>query len=116
MAFGCWIQGGSVGTPPALGTYGNMAPGMARGPSFWELDSNISKTQKITERFSAEFRASFFNVFNHPTFAPDAIGATCVLNGCTAGQLTNTPAVAGSNTLLGNGGPRRLSLGVEIRF
>ena len=116
LAFGCWIQGGSVGTPPALGTYGNMAPGMARGPHFWELDTNVSKTQKITERFSAEFRASFFNVLNHPTFSPDAIGATCTLASCTAGQITNTPAVAGSNTLLGNGGPRRMALGVELRF
>jgi len=116
LAFGCWIQGGSVGTPPALNTFGDSAPGMARGPSFWELDSNITKTQKITERFSTEFRAEFYNIFNHPNFSPDAIGATCALGNCTAGQLTTIPPVASGNVLIGNGGPRRIALGVKIIF
>jgi hypothetical protein len=35
------------------------------GPGLWNLDIGIIKNTKITERFSLQFRAEFFNVFNH---------------------------------------------------
>ena len=62
------------------------------------MDFSITKTQKITERFSGEFRAEFYNVMNHPTFATDAIGATCTLASCTADDPSIRLAVAASAT------------------
>jgi len=42
------------------GGYGNF-----RGQAFWNVDLNIKKNLKITERIGAEFGALFTNVFNH---------------------------------------------------
>lgn len=36
-----------------------------RGPGQWNLDVGINKTTKITERFKLQYRAEFFNAFNH---------------------------------------------------
>ncbi len=36
-----------------------------RGPAGWDFDIGIYKTTKLTEKFSLQFRAEFFNAFNH---------------------------------------------------
>lgn len=36
-----------------------------RGPGVWNLDVGLYKTTRITERFSIQYRAEFFNAFNH---------------------------------------------------
>jgi hypothetical protein len=38
------------------------------GPGILNTDAGISKTTKITERYSVQARAEFFNVFNHAQF------------------------------------------------
>ncbi len=44
----------------------NMLPrNFFRGPGAWNLDVGVYKTTKITERFSLQYRAEFFNAFNH---------------------------------------------------
>jgi len=53
---------------PAAGFFGNAAPGSIRGPGFVNFDMAIYKDFKIRERHSVEFRAEFFNVFNHTNF------------------------------------------------
>jgi hypothetical protein len=57
----------------ALGTV-QTAPGDLRrntytGPGWWNLDSSVTKDTQIREGVSFEFRAEFFNIFNHATFA-----------------------------------------------
>jgi hypothetical protein len=112
QAFGCWVDGDSVLTPPALGTFGNSGKGRFTGLPFWGLDMSLAKRHQITERFSAEFRAEFFNVLNHPTFAD---GSTALQN---AGSFTveETPDVGASNPFIGSGGPRRVQFGAKISF
>src|SRR5262249_11351191 len=39
-----------------------------RGPGFWNTDMALLKNFKITERVQTQFRAEFFNVFNHVNF------------------------------------------------
>jgi hypothetical protein len=39
--------------------------GMFYGPGAWDLDMALSKTFALTERFSLEFRAEAFDIFNH---------------------------------------------------
>jgi len=36
-----------------------------RGPGVWNLDVGLYKTTRITERVSIQYRAEFFNAFNH---------------------------------------------------
>ena len=115
-ANGCWTQGGSAITPAPVGVFGSMTRGLFDGPSFWNLDTSLSKRQKITEGFSAEFRAEFFNVFNHPVFAQPATGVTCSTTTCNLGLTSNTPDVAATNPVLGSGGARRVQLGVKLIF
>ena len=50
---------------PPLGTFGNLAKGTLRGPGLFNTDLGVFKKFTITERFSLQCRAEFFNVFNH---------------------------------------------------
>jgi hypothetical protein len=117
QAFGCWAQGNSVMTPPALNTYGNAVKNPFRGAGYWNLDTSLSKTQKFTERVSAEFRAEIFNIFNHPNFGqPGTSLNSCTLSACTFGKTSTTPDVQAVNPILGSGGQRRVQFGVKIIF
>jgi len=46
-----------------------------RGPGWWDFDLGLSKNTRVTERFSLQIRAEFFNLFNH---------ANLYVNGTTA--------------------------------
>ena len=101
---------------PRLG-YGTAVKNPFRGPGYWNLDTSLAKTQKFTERVSAEFRAEIFNIFNHPNFAqPGTSLNSCTLSSCTFGKTTATPDVAAVNPVLGSGGQRRVQFGVKIIF
>ena len=63
---GCFVKGNSVMTPPANGTFGTMGRNIFRDSAFKNVDFSVFKDFKFKERFGAEFRAEFFNVFNHP--------------------------------------------------
>jgi hypothetical protein len=55
-----------------LGTFGNSARTLCCGPRISQSDISIEKKTRITERFNTEFRAEFFNAFNHTQFlTPD---------------------------------------------
>lgn len=53
---------------PALATYGTLPRNYLRGPGYINLDMAVSKTTAISERLKLEFRAEFFNIFNHANF------------------------------------------------
>jgi len=60
----------------AIGTaFGNSGTGIVDGPGQANLDIALAKAFQLNwprEKSSVEFRAEFFNVFNHPQFAnPD---------------------------------------------
>ncbi len=75
---------------PSLSTYGTLPRNFLRGPGRVNFDLAISKTTPLTrERLKMEFRAEFFNVFNHAEFGnPD----TNILDnqGGTFGQILTT--------------------------
>jgi hypothetical protein len=39
-----------------------------RRPSFWEVDMNIAKTTRLTDRVRFQFRIEAFNIFNSPMY------------------------------------------------
>ena len=46
------------------------------GPNFLNTDFSVTKNTKITERFNLQFRAEFFDIFNHPNFGDPVLTAT----------------------------------------
>jgi hypothetical protein len=49
----------------APGTLGNLGRDTARGPNFVDTDFAVLKSTKLVENVNLQFRAEFFNIFNH---------------------------------------------------
>jgi hypothetical protein len=68
---GLWLNTSNI-ADPALGTFGNMPHSLCCGPALSNTDIVIAKRTPITERFNTEFRAEFYNAWNHTEFTnPD---------------------------------------------
>ena len=52
-------------TNKVFGAFGNAGRNIIRGPGFQNWDLSLFKTFPFNERYSFEFRAEFFNVWNH---------------------------------------------------
>ena len=59
----------STGQPGDATGYGTAPRNCVIGPSQKNVDFTLGKTFRITEQQSLRFRADFFNLFNHPSFA-----------------------------------------------
>jgi len=86
--------------PPALGTFGNCPrnPIVAPGLNAWDI--SVQRTFKFTERLSFQFRASFFNAFNHPNFAEPSPDLSTT--------ITATADDGSFDSHFGVGGPRNI--------
>jgi len=62
-----WVNPAAFSVEP-LGTYGDAGHYMLRTPSYFDVDSAISRTFKATERVNVDLRVEAFNVTNHPNF------------------------------------------------
>lgn len=61
---------GATGTTvgnPFFGTFASSAIGrnFFRGPGFWNIDAGLHKRFRIVEDVDMQFRAEFYNIFNH---------------------------------------------------
>ena len=119
---GCYVKGNSVLVPPALGTIGNSGRNVFRASSFRNWDLSVLKDWKFKERLTAQFRAEFFNVLNHPNFTNPFGPAGAGFNDASAGVGGNfgcgclTPDQAAPNPVLGTGGNRSVQLGLKLIF
>ncbi len=83
-----------------LGTIGSEPRGYCHGPNTRNVDMQLAKNWKITERYNLKFSMDFFNIFNRANFVGsnlEGIGFTgnnLVCNGaaCNAGNRTVTGA------------------------
>ena len=119
--WGCYVMGKSMMLPPAVGSFGTMGRNTFRDFGFRNTDFSAMKNFRFGERLNMQFRAEFFNLFNHPNFAnpfggqngwghndpsvPGAFGCSCA-----------TPDVAASNPVIGSGGSRAVQLGLKFTF
>ena len=74
----------------------------------------MAKIWRVKERYSAEFRAEFFNLFNRADFPVPAVTDP---NSGVSGQFgcsCSTPDL--SNPVLGSGGPRHIQFGLKLTF
>ncbi|MBS1787912.1 MAG: TonB-dependent receptor [Acidobacteria bacterium] len=53
---------------PDPGKFGNFPINSIIGPSFWQADFSVSKRTKMYESAEVEFKATFYNAFNHANF------------------------------------------------
>lgn len=104
-----WGQNtGFFGIPPtapgsSLVTPGDLGRNTFVGPAWWSFDTSLIKDTQITERTSVQFRAEFFNVMNHTTFATPNGG----LGSTNFGLSTSTAA---------NPGERQIQLGLRVTY
>jgi Carboxypeptidase regulatory-like domain len=55
--------------PNAIGTFGNVGEDSLYGPGYWEWDTALLRNFIPREGYRLEFRASFYNILNHPDFS-----------------------------------------------
>src|SRR5271156_3443135 len=80
----------------ALGTEGDSRRRFFHGPGINQWDFALLKDTKITERFDLQFRAEFFNIFNHTQF----LTPSGLLGSASFGQVPGTlPARIGQLSL-----------------
>ena len=53
---------------PAPGQLGTLGKGSVRGKPITNIDFSMAKNWRFKERYGFQFRAEFFNVFNHANF------------------------------------------------
>jgi hypothetical protein len=107
----CYIKGQGILTPPAFGTVGN-AGSIFVGQSYKNVDFSVSKLWKFKERYTAQFRTEFFNLFNRSDFATPSGNPTQGF--AKFGTATATPD--SNNSVLGSGGPRHIQFGLKLTF
>ena len=64
--------------------FGNSGVGIVRGPGMVNLDFNLAKTFRITEKHLLQFRTEFFNTFNHPNFGVPGVNLDASFGQITA--------------------------------
>jgi len=77
---GCTPPATRCNNPAIFGTFGNIGKNVLRLPRTANWDVQIAKNISISERWRVQLRAEYFNVLNHPTFAPESI-STGAVNG-----------------------------------
>jgi hypothetical protein len=97
--------------PAAPGTFGNAGRNTIVSPGNNLADFSVLKSTAINERMRLQFRAEFFNIFNHPNFSLPNV----TVNSGGFGTITSTPDVANGNPL-GDGGPRQAQLALKLVF
>ncbi|HWB83838.1 MAG TPA: TonB-dependent receptor [Bryobacteraceae bacterium] len=91
-------------TPGALLHEGNSGYNILRGPKGFSLDSGISKTFPLTERYQLDFRGEVFNLLNHPNYGLPGSGIAAAGNAGNA-QITTVFSVQ-----------RVMQFAVKLRF
>jgi hypothetical protein len=74
--------------------YGNSGVGIALGPGQFNWDITLMKNTQITERVKVQFRADFYNAFNHAQFADPGgggFGSVGFQNVTTTQVMVNSP-------------------------
>jgi outer membrane receptor protein involved in Fe transport len=75
------------------GTVGNVSKNFLRLPNTWDMDMSASKYFNITERWKLQFRVEYFNIFNHPNFAPEST---------SSGTVNGTDQISAFDKINGN--------------
>jgi hypothetical protein len=101
-----------------FGTFGNIGKNALRLPRTVNWDMQLSKYFSITERWKLQLRAEYFNIFNHPNFAPEST-STGAVNGTdqiSAFDKLNNNSAFGTFRAGQAGDPRVAQFAAKISF
>lgn len=92
----CWYNQAAFTAPPlAPGqqfahVFGNSRIGNLRGPDLVDFDFMLQKDFHVRESQALQFRAEFFNIFNHPNFGLPGGGSQIAVDVPGGAAITNT--------------------------
>jgi outer membrane receptor protein involved in Fe transport len=93
---------------PLVGTFGNIGRDSILGPGYINTDFSVAKSVPLTEQLNLQFRADFFNLFNHVNLGqPDS----CV--DCQDGNAGTISSIVSSQD---GSSMRRIQLSARIQF
>ncbi len=99
-----------------LGTFGNSGRLSLRGPGFNNTDIAVIKDTKIRENMNLQFRAEFFNLFNHTNYGVPIMG-NGTANLYTAFVGGNPVANPNAGKILYDvGNPRQIQFALKLTF
>lgn len=116
-----------VFTKPA-GETGNFPRNSLRSFPFNQTDLALRRRFRLTERLALDTHVEYFNVFNHPNFAPREnlwgyanVGPTPSFGKVSSGNTLNVGfggggLVGGQAALYAPGGPRSAQLALKLSF
>jgi Carboxypeptidase regulatory-like domain/TonB dependent receptor len=84
---------GGANNAVIFGTFGDIGKNALRLPGTFNWDMQLSKYINFTERWRLQLRAEYFNIFNHPNFAPEST---------STGTVNTTDQISSFDKLNGN--------------
>lgn len=107
-------------TTPPPDRQGTLGRNALRGFGAWQDDFTIRRQMRLGERLRLQFRAEFFNIFNHPNFGAPTNTLTNPRFGLStqtlASSLGSGSGNGGLNPLYQVGGPRSIQLALKLSF
>jgi hypothetical protein len=91
-------------------------PGQIPGPGFHRLDFSTFKSFQLNERWSAQFRADFFNILNHPNFNAPNFGGNGVVAVSNSGNYLNSNFGEIGSTRDDPLDPRQIQFALKLYF
>ena len=85
-----YFNSGAFCPAPTIGDgtgYGDSGSGIILGPGQFNWDISILKDTRIRENHLVQFRAEFFNAFNHPQFSNPNFGQGAIFSASPTGLL-----------------------------
>jgi hypothetical protein len=106
---------------PARGERGDLPRNYFRGFPTDQADLAISRRFSLSDRISLNMRAEYFNVFNHPMFAPPSQNFNNFITSGSFGEITTTQnewygGVGSLSPLYEIGGARSGQLMLRLQF
>jgi len=89
--------------------FGSMGRNVLIGPGFNNVDFSITKNTKLTESVRMQFRAEFFDIFNHANFGQP--GRTAQVGSTAFGLISGTRFPTGDS-----GSSRQIQFAVKLLF
>jgi hypothetical protein len=109
---------GGVNNPLIYGTFGDVGKNVLRLPHTANWDMQLAKNFPITERFRLQLRVEYFNVLNHPNFAPESTstGTVNTTDQISSFDKLNSNAAFGTFRAGQAGDPRIAQLAAKFFF
>lgn len=91
-------------------------PTSTTGPGFHSFDFSTFKAFQLSERFSMQFRAEFFNILNHPNFNAPNFGGNGVVAISNSGNFTSSNFGEIGSTRNAPYDPRQIQFALKLYY